>query len=302
MPVKIPDDLPGRMKLEEEHVFVMSTKRALSQDIRPLHLLILNLMPTKIATETQLLRCLTNTPLQIEIDFCYTASYTSKNISKSYLKSFYKCFDEIKHKKYDGMIITGAPVETLKFEYVDYWAELCSMMEWSKTHVHSTLHICWGAQAGLYYHYGIAKRMREKKLFGVFSHEVNDPYCKLFQGFDDLFNVPHSSFSEIEEKALQNEDKLKIVASSKEAGIHVLTDLEGKQVFVMGHAEYDTETLAQEYWRDKEKNTYAALPVHYFEDDDVRKLPQNTWRAHADLFFTNWINYFVYQTAPYELD
>jgi homoserine O-succinyltransferase len=302
MPIKIPSGLPANRILESEHIFVMSENRAQHQDIRPLKLLILNLMPTKIATETQLLRCLSNTPLQIEIDLLQTSTYTSKNTSADHLLSFYSTFDQIKHQKYDGMIITGAPVEHLDFESVDYWKELCKIMEWSKTNVYSSFHICWGAQAALYYHYGIPKYPLAKKMFGIFSHEVLVPTSPLLRGFDDRFPAPHSRHTEVRAEDINKCADLRLLATSPEAGVYIAASADGRQIFVTGHAEYDSDTLAGEYFRDLGKGLDIEKPVHYFPDDDPSRTPLVNWRSHAHLLYTNWLNYFVYQGTPYDLN
>ena len=302
MPIKIPNNLPAQEILENEHVFVMTENRALTQDIRPLRIVILNLMPTKIVTETQILRCLANTPLQIEVDLLQTSSHKSKNVSEEHMLAFYQNFNQIKYKRYDGMIITGAPVENLEFEDVDYWEELCEIMEWSKTNVQSTFHICWGAQAGLYYHFGIKKYPLENKKFGVFKHKLLTPKSRLFRGFDEEFYVPHSRHTEVRAEDIQMHPDLKIMSVSDEAGIYVVGNEDGTQFFVMGHSEYDADTLAKEYFRDVDKGLDINVPFNYFPDDDPTKTPILKWRAHSNLIFTNWLNYFVYQTTPYELD
>ena len=302
MPIKIPNNLPAQEILENEHVFVMTENRALTQDIRPLRIVILNLMPTKIVTETQILRCLANTPLQIEVDLLQTSSHKSKNVSEEHMLAFYQNFNQIKYKRYDGMIITGAPVENLEFEDVDYWEELCEIMEWSKTNVQSTFHICWGAQAGLYYHFGIKKYPLENKKFGVFKHKLLTPKSRLFRGFDEEFYVPHSRHTEVRAEDIQMHPELKIMSVSDEAGIYVVGNEDGTQFFVMGHSEYDADTLAKEYFRDVDKGLDIDVPFNYFPDDDPTKAPILKWRAHSNLIFTNWLNYFVYQTTPYELD
>lgn len=302
MPIKIPNDLPATETLLEENIFVITEKRALTQDIRPLKILLLNLMPTKITTETQFSRLLGNTPLQVELEFLQTATHKSTHTDESHLSNFYNTFDEIKQKKYDGMIITGAPVENLEFEDVNYWDELCEIMEWSKTHVTSTFHICWAAQAGLYYHYGIKKYPLKEKLFGVFEHEVVHKNSILFRGFDDKFMVPHSRHTTIRQEDVEKVPELKILASSKEAGIYVISTDQGRQVFVTGHSEYDADTLKEEYFRDKDAGLSIKIPKNYFEDDDDTKIPKVTWRSHANLIYSNWLNYFVYQTTPYDIN
>lgn len=301
MPIKIPNELPAVKTLADENIFVMTETRAISQDIRPLRILVLNLMPKKIATETQLSRILGNTPLQIELELIMTASHVPTHISAEHLLAFYKTFDDVKHKYYDGMIITGAPVEQLKFEEVDYWNELCEIMEWSKKHVHSTFHICWGAQAGLYYHYGIDKYELDEKMFGIFQHTVEYKRSILFRGFDDKFWVPHSRHTSVKREDIERIPELRILASSEQAGVYCVTTEKGKQVFVMGHSEYDPLTLKEEYERDINKGLDIKAPVNYFPDDDPTKEPIVRWRAHANLLYCNWLNYFVYQTTPYDI-
>ena len=301
MPIKIPNNLPAQEVLENEHIFVMNEHRALTQDIRPLKIIILNLMPTKITTETQILRCLANTPLQIEIDLLQTTTHKSKNVSEEHMLAFYQSFDDIKDNKYDGMIITGAPVEDMEFEEVDYWEELCKIMEWSKDNVQSTFHICWGAQAGLYYHYGIKKYKLKEKMFGVYKHRLITPKSRLFRGFDEEFYVPHSRHTTVKAEDIEKNPNLKIMAVSDEAGVYVVGDKEGTQFFVMGHSEYDADTLAKEYFRDVNKGLDIKVPVNYFPNDDPTKKPILKWRAHSNLIYSNWLNYFVYQTTPYEL-
>ncbi|MBP3480459.1 MAG: homoserine O-succinyltransferase [Clostridia bacterium] len=301
MPIKIPDKLPAVKTLAEENIFVMTQTRAITQDIRPLKLLVLNLMPTKIETETQLSRLLGNTPLQIEMELMHTQSHRSKNVSEEHLFSFYKTFDEIKDRKFDGMIITGAPVEKLKFEQVDYWQELCRIMEWTKTNVHSTFHICWGAQAAMYYHYGINKKQLNKKLFGVYPHTVEHKKSILFRGFDDVFMAPHSRHTTVARKDIEAAPGLKILASSEQAGVYAVKNDSGSQIFVFGHSEYDSDTLKREYLRDKSAGLEINVPENYFPDDDDTKPPLVSWRSHANLLFCNWLNYFVYQTTPYDL-
>ncbi len=302
MPIKIPNDLPATAILNEENIFVITETRAITQDIRPLKIAILNLMPTKIATETQFVRLLGNSPLQVELELLHTKTHESKNTSKEHLLTFYKTFDEIKHQKYDGLIITGAPVEHMEFEEVEYWQELCEIMEWSKTNVTSTLHICWGAQAGLYYHYGIQKRQLDKKLFGVYKHTLDRKTAILFRGFDDEFYVPHSRHTDVRREDVESVPELKILSSSKEAGLYVCaTDL-GRQIFVTGHSEYDADTLQKEYLRDKNAGKEIDIPYNYFENDDPTLPPKVTWRSSANLFYSNWLNYFVYQTTPYDIN
>jgi len=279
----------------------MTETRAISQDIRPLKLLLLNLMPTKIDTETQFSRLLGNTPLQIELELIHTKTHKSKNTSQEHLLAFYKTFDDIKDRNFDGMIITGAPVEQMEFEEVTYWDELCQIMEWSKTHVHSTMHICWGAQAGLYYHFGIQKHPLEKKLFGVFPHTVDRKSSILFRGFDDVFMAPHSRHTTINRSDIEAEPKLKLLASSEEAGVYAIATEGGRQVFITGHSEYDADTLLKEYLRDKNSGLPIEVPENYFPNDDDSKAPVVSWRSHANLLFSNWLNYFVYQTTPYDI-
>ena len=304
MPIKIPDSLPARATLEGENIFVMTEYRAIHQDVRPLNLLILNLMPTKIVTETQLLRKLSNSPLQVEVELLQTASHTSQNTDAGHLSSFYTTFDKIKHRKYDGMIITGAPVENLDFTDVDYWPELCEIMEWSKTHVHSTLHICWGAQAGLYYHYGIPKYSLDKKLFGVFPHTTTEAKRKspLFRGFDDVFYAPHSRYTENRIEDILAQPELELLAVSEQAGVFAVKSENNRRFFVTGHPEYDPDTLSREYFRDVDKGLDIDVPANYFPDDDPSKPPIVRWRSAAQLFYNNWLNYYVYQTTPYDLD
>lgn len=302
MPIKIKNDLPARKILEDEHIFVMTERRALTQDIRPLKILILNLMPTKIETETQILRCLSNTPLQIEVELLQMESHTAKNISEEHMLTFYQTFPQVKEKWYDGLIITGAPVELLEYEEVEYWDELCEVMEWSKTHVHSTFHICWGAQAGLYYHYGIPKYRLDKKLSGVYKHYLLNEKSRLFRGFDSEFYVPHSRNTTVREEDIAKIPDLKMMAMSEEAGVYVVGNESGSQFFVMGHSEYDIDTLSKEYFRDLNKGINPEVPANYFVDDDPEKEPMMRWRAHALWIYSNWLNYFVYQTTPYTLE
>ena len=301
MPIKIPNSLPARETLEGENIFVMTEYRAIHQDIRPLNLLILNLMPTKIATETQLLRKFSNTPLQIQVELLQTISHDAQNVDRSHLESFYTSYDQIKDKNYDGLVITGAPVENLDFETVDYWEELCQIMEWSKTHVHSTLHICWGAQAGLYYHYGIPKYALPQKLFGVFDHRVLKPSSPLFRGFDDRFYAPHSRHTEVLEEDIRKVPGLEVLAVSEEAGVFAVKNEPSRQFFLLGHLEYDRNTLAQEYWRDVDRGLDIQVPRHYFPNDDPNQTPIVRWRSAGQLIYTNWLNYYVYQTTPYDL-
>lgn len=301
MPVKIPANLPAAKTLREENIFIMDEKRAETQDIRPLRILVLNLMPTKIVTETQLARLLGNTPLQIDLELL-TVHRTPKNTAKEHMIAFYKTFDDVKDSYFDGMVITGAPVEQMPFEEVDYWQELCRIMEWSRSHVYSTFHICWGAQAGLYYHYGIQKLPLEKKLFGIFSHRVTHKGSILFRGFDDVFWAPHSRHTTIDRAQLEKETRLKILAESEEAGVYAISTDGGRQIFITGHAEYDPDTLAKEYFRDLDAGLPIEIPKNYFPNDDPTKAPLSTWRSGANLLFSNWLNYFVYQATPYRLD
>ncbi len=301
MPIKIPNELPAAKTLTDENIFIMTEYRAITQDIRPLKILLLNLMPTKIDTETQLSRLLGNTPLQIELELIHTKTYESQNTPKEHLLSFYKTFDTVKNNTYDGLIITGAPVEKMKFEDVDYWDELAEIMEWSKTHVHSTFHICWGAQAGLYYHYGIQKHDLPKKMFGVFPHTLDRKQSILFRGFDDVFYVPHSRHTTVHRDDIEREPALKIIASSEEAGVYAISNDGGSQIFIMGHSEYDPRTLEKEYLRDKNLGLPIEVPQNYYPNDDDTKAPLVTWRAHANLLYSNWLNYFVYQTTPYDI-
>ena len=301
MPIKIPNQLPATETLTQENIFVMTETRAITQDIRPLQILLLNLMPTKIDTETQLARVLGNSPLQIELVLIAPSGHVSKNTSQEHMLSFYQSFQDVKDRTFDGLIITGAPVETMPFEEVDYWPELCEIMEWSKEHVHSTLHICWGAQAGLYYHYGIPKRQLEEKLFGVFQHTVEDPNFILFRGFDDKFWVPHSRNTTVDRADIEAVPGLKVLAASPEAGVYAVKTDQCKQVFLMGHAEYDPLTLKKEYLRDVESGTKIHLPKHYFPNDDPNRDPIVNWRSCAHLLYSNWLNYCVYQTAPYDI-
>ncbi len=301
MPIKIPNELPATKVLNDENIFVITETRALTQDIRPLQLLILNLMPTKIVTETQLARLLGNTPLQVEMELLKTSSHKAKNTSEEHMITFYKTFDEIKHRKFDGMVITGAPVEHMEFEEVEYWDELCEIMEWSKSHVTSTFHICWGAQAALYYHYGIQKHKLPKKLFGVFEHTVDRKSSMLFRGFDDTFMVPHSRHTTVLQEDIEKVPELKILSTSKEAGVYAVATDRGRQIFITGHSEYDADTLEREYLRDKNAGLPIDVPVNYYPDDDDTKDPVVTWRSSANLQYSNWLNYFVYQTTPYDI-
>ena len=301
MPIKIPNALPATDTLRSENIFVMTETRAMTQDIRPLQILLLNLMPTKIDTETQLARVLGNTPLQIELELIAPAGHVSKNTSQEHMLAFYKTFDQVKDRTFDGLIITGAPVELMDFEEVDYWPELCEIMEWSKTHAHSTLHFCWGAQAGLYYHYGIRKQLLPEKLFGVFHHTVEDPNYILFRGFDDKFWVPHSRNTTVAREDIEAVEGLKVLSASPEAGVYAVKSPEGKQVFLMGHAEYDPDTLKKEYLRDVAAGVDIQLPANYFPDDDPSQPPIVRWRSCAHLLYGNWLNYCVYQTTPYDI-
>ena len=301
MPIKIPNQLPATNVLTQENIFVMTETRAITQDIRPLQILLLNLMPTKIDTETQLARVLGNTPLQIELELIAPSGHVSKNTSQAHMLSFYKTFDDVCERTFDGLIITGAPVELMPFEEVDYWPELCRIMEWSKTHVHSTLHICWGAQAGLYYHYGIPKYALPQKLFGVFDHRVLKPSSPLFRGFDDRFYAPHSRHTEVLEEDIRKVPGLEVLAVSEEAGVFAVKTEDSRQFFLLGHLEYDRNTLAQEYWRDVDRGLDIQVPRHYFPNDDPNQTPIVRWRSAGQLIYTNWLNYYVYQTTPYDL-
>ena len=301
MPIKIPNELPATRTLTEENIFVMTETRASGQDIRPLQILLLNLMPTKVVTETQFSRLLGNTPLQVEIELINTESHKSKNTSEEHLLAFYKQFSDIKENYYDGMIITGAPVEKMEFEEVDYWEELCEIMEWSKTHVQSTLHICWGAQAGLYYHFGVKKYMLPEKLSGVYAHKVDYKKSILFRGFDDEFFVPHSRYTTVLREEIERVPGLTVLASSEKAGVYTVKSKNGRQIFVTGHSEYDADTLNKEYTRDKAAGINPKIPENYFPGDDDTKPPLIKWRGHATLLFSNWLNYFVYQATPYDI-
>lgn len=301
MPIKIANELPAHKALESENVFVMTEERAMSQDIRPLNILILNLMPTKIETETQLLRLLSNSPLQVEVELLQVKSHKSKNTSQEHMLKFYKTFDEIRDKRYDGFIVTGAPVENLEFEEVDYWDELCEILEWSKKNVYSTFHICWGAQAALYYHYGVPKYPLEEKLFGVFPHKCLDPFHPLMRGLDEKFYVPHSRHTENRRSDIALVKDLQIISYSEQAGVHLISDMDCRNFFATGHSEYDRETLAKEYFRDVNKGLDIKVPYNYFPEDDPNMIPPVTWRGTANLLFTNWLNYFVYQRTPYDL-
>lgn len=301
MPIKIPNDLPAGEVLAKENIFIMDEHRAIRQDIRELKIVILNLMPKKQVTETQILRLLGNTPLQVEITLLHPQTHESKNTSKDYLLTFYKTFDQIKGEKFDGMIITGAPIEHLPFEEVTYWEELTDIMEWTKEHVTSTLHICWGAQAGLYYHYGVPKYPLPQKMFGVFPHTIEKPEVKLLRGFDDLYYVPQSRHTEIRQSDIDKVPELKTLSISEEAGVYLVISEDEKQIFVTGHSEYDPLTLQEEYFRDKNKGLDIEVPKYYFPEDDPTKYPLVRWRGHANLLFSNWLNYYVYQETPYDL-
>ena len=302
MPINIPNSLPANSQLRRENIFVMNEERASHQDIRPLKIAILNLMPKKIETETQLLRVLSNSPLQVDIELLQTETHVSRNTSEEHLLKFYKTIGEVENDYFDGMIITGAPVEQMPFEEVDYWPELCYIFEWSKSHVYSTFHICWGAQAGLYYHYGIQKYPLAEKLFGVFPHIVERKSNMLFRGSDDVFMVPHSRHTTIRREDVEKVKELKILATSPEAGIYALSTEGGRQIFITGHSEYDALTLEQEFLRDKNKGLPIAVPKNYYPNDDYTQPPRVTWRSCANLLYSNWLNYFVYQTTPYDLD
>ena len=301
MPIKIPNDLPAVQTLADENIFVMTETRAITQDIRPLRIVLLNLMPKKIETETQISRILGNTPLQIELTLIRTKTHLSQNTNQEHLLAFYKTFDDIRDQKFDGMIITGAPVELMDFEEVDYWGELCEIMEWSKKNVHSTMHICWGAQAGLYHHYGIKKYQLDKKLFGVFPHKADYAKSMLLRGFDGVFQVPHSRYTEVKREEIEAVPNLRVLASSEKAGVHIVSSVGGRQFFIMGHAEYDPLTLDAEYRRDAAAGLGTLPPENYYPDNDPDKEPIITWRAHGSLLFINWLNYFVYQSTPYDL-
>lgn len=301
MPIKIPNGLPAESVLLGENIFVMKETRARVQDVRPLRILLLNLMPKKIETETQLSRLLGNTPLQVELELIHTKTHESQNVSKEHLLSFYKTFDDVKAQNFDGLIITGAPVEHMPFEEVSYWKELCEIMEWSKTHVHSTFHICWGAQAGLYYHYGINKHTLPEKLFGIFSHRCDYKNSMLFRGFDDVFSVPHSRHTTVLREDIEKIPELKILASSVEAGVYAVSAKKGRQIFITGHSEYDALSLDSEYKRDLAKGLPIQPPVNYYPDGNPENPPVVSWRSCANLLYSNWLNYFVYQTTPYDL-
>lgn len=301
MPIRIPNDLPAVKVLNDENIFVMTDQRATTQDIRPLKILVLNLMPKKIETETQLSRLLGNTPLQVELELIRTKSYVSKNTSSEHLLAFYKTFDDVKDRNFDGFIITGAPVEQMPFEEVEYWEELCEIMEWSKTHVHSTFHICWGAQAGLYYHYGINKKPLPKKMFGIFPHKVVHKNSILFRGCDDEFMVPHSRHTTVDIDDIKKVKELKILAASEKAGVYAVSNDGGRQIFITGHSEYDALTLDSEYRRDLSEGKSIEIPENYYPDDNPENYPRVSWRSHANLLYSNWLNYFVYQTTPFDI-
>ncbi|MGN0523328.1 MAG: homoserine O-succinyltransferase [Eubacterium sp.] len=301
MPIRIDNELPAKQNLEIENIFVMSNMRADTQDVRPLRIIILNLMPTKEETETQLLRLLSNTPLQVDVEFLQVATHKAKNVSKSHLDKFYYTFNEIKDNRYDGMIITGAPVEHLEFEQVDYWEELCEIMEWSKKNVYSTYYICWAAQAGLYYHYGIQKHPLNKKMFGIFPHRSLDDTHPLMRGLDDVYYVPHSRHTTVKRQDIAQVKDLQILSYSDISGVHIVADMDCRKFFVTGHSEYDRDTLAKEYYRDKGKGLEIDLPFNYFPNDDENLVPNMIWRGTANLLMNNWLNYFVYQKTPYDL-
>lgn len=302
MPICVQSDLPAKEILEQENIFVIEENRAVHQDIRPIKIGLLNLMPLKEDTELQILRSLSNTPIQVDVVFVNVSSHKSKNTATSHLNQFYVPFEKIKEQKFDGFIITGAPVEQMEFEEVDYWDELSEIMEWSKTHVTSTLHICWGAQAGLHYHYGIKKMPLAEKLFGIFKHQVMNRKTPLVRGFDDVFYAPHSRHTTVAREEIMKEKQLTILAESKEAGVFLTIANEGRQIFVMGHPEYDRITLHNEYMRDKGKGLEISPPYNYYPEDDCNNLPVLTWRSHANNLYTNWLNYYVYQVTPYDLD
>ena len=301
MPIKIPDQLPATSALIKENIFVMTEHRALHQDIRPLKLLILNLMPTKIVTEIQLLRKLSNTPLQIEVEFLRTLSHDAKNTDAEHLEAFYTSFESVRDRRFDGMIITGAPVEQLDFFDVDYWPELCEIMDWTRTNVHSTFHICWGAQAGLFHHYGVKKYDLPKKLSGVYLHTMEKPLSPFFRGFNDEFFVPHSRYTEVRREDIEAVPELELMSTSEQAGVFAVKSVDNRRIFITGHPEYDADTLALEYKRDLDKGINPSVPENYFIDDDPSKPPRVTWRSHAQLLYNNWLNYYVYQTTPYDL-
>lgn len=302
MPIKIDNQLPARHSLELENIFVMPENRAMTQDIRPLHIIILNLMPTKIETETQILRLLSNSPLQVDVELLQVKSHVAKNVSQEHMLKFYKTFDDVKNRKFDGMIVTGAPVEMMPFEEVDYWDELCEIFDWAKTNVYSTYNICWGAQAALYYKYGVPKHILDEKLFGVFKHRPLDLYHPLLRGFSDVYYVPHSRHTETRREDIAEVKDLQILSYSDEAGVHLISDMACRNFFCTGHSEYDSDTLAKEYFRDLKKGMNIKMPYNYFPDNDPRKTPPITWRGVGSLLFQNWLNYFVYQRTPYDLN
>lgn len=302
MPIKIDNQLPARHSLELENIFVMPENRAMTQDIRPLHIIILNLMPTKVETETQILRLLSNSPLQVDVELLQVKSHVAKNVSQEHMLKFYKTFDDVKNRKFDGMIVTGAPVEMMPFEEVDYWDELCEIFDWAKTNVYSTYNICWGAQAALYYKYGVPKHMLDEKLFGVFKHRPLDLYHPLLRGFSDVYYVPHSRHTETRREDIAEVKDLQILSYSDEAGVHLISDMACRNFFCTGHSEYDSDTLAKEYFRDLKKGMNIKMPCNYFPDNDPRKTPPITWRGVGSLLFQNWLNYFVYQRTPYDLN
>ena len=302
MPIKIDNQLPARHSLELENIFVMPENRAMTQDIRPLHIIILNLMPTKIETETQILRLLSNTPLQVDVELLQVKSHVAKNVSQEHMLKFYKTFDDVKNRKFDGMIVTGAPVEMMPFEEVDYRDELCEIFDWAKTNVYSTYNICWGAQAALYYKYGVPKHILDEKLFGVFKHRPLDLYHPLLRGFSDVYYVPHSRHTETRREDIAEVKDLQILSYSDEAGVHLISDMACRNFFCTGHSEYDSDTLAKEYFRDLKKGMNIKMPYNYFPDNDPRKTPPITWRGVGSLLFQNWLNYFVYQRTPYDLN
>ena len=301
MPIKIPNDLPATRTLHEENIFVMTETRAMTQDIRPLKILVLNLMPKKIETETQLARLLGNTPLQVELEFLQTATHKATHTSEEHMLAFYKTFDEIKDRKFDGMVITGAPVEKMEFEEVEYWDELCEIFEWSKTHVTSSFHICWGAQAALYYHFGIGKQLLPEKLFGVLRHKVEYKNSMLHRGFDDVFFAPQSRHTTIDRREVEAHPEIKILSSCIDDSVFAMATPNGKQIFVTGHLEYDPLTLHNEYFRDKNAGLPISIPKNYYPNDDDTQPPMVTWRSHANLLYSNWLNYFVYQTTPFDI-
>lgn len=302
MPIKVQNDLPAIKILESENIFVMQEDRATTQDIRPLKIVIVNLMPTKVATETQLMRLLGNSPLQVDVELLQMASHKSKNTSEEHLTKFYKTFDEIRGEKFDGMIVTGAPVEKIPFEEVDYWDELCEVFEWAKKNVYSTMFICWGAQAGLYYRYGIEKQDLPKKLFGIYNHMILNPKHPLMRGFDDYFLVPHSRYTGVKSEDIEAIPELEILATSKKAGAAIICSKNGREFYLLGHCEYDYDTLAKEYYRDVEKGIDIQMPYNYFPDNNVNRKPVMTWRSHGSLLYSNWLNYYLYQQTPYDLE